>query len=113
MAGCVSPAPRLQPGGIAIIAGKDTAGLDDEAARGKVLSEAARLTVDHGYRYFVLLPAAKLPATRLSAARTDVAAATIRAGQAQRFQVVRRAPSGARPGLWDAYRLLAQKSPSR
>lgn len=107
LCGCVSPAPRLQPGNIGIIAGKDTDGLNDEMARGKVLSEAARLTVDHGYRYFLILPAADLPA-----ARTNMAAVPIRAGRSVRFQILHRTPPLRTPGVWDAYRLLAQKSQS-
>ncbi len=105
LAACVSPAPRLQPGGIGIIPSKDTAGLNDEMARSKALKEAARLTVDHGYRYFVLLPAANLPT-----ARAGAAAGAVGAGQPVRFQILHRSPSPRAAGVWDAYRLLAQKS---
>ena len=106
--GCVSPVPRLQSGDIGIIAGKDTVGLNDETARGKALSEAARLTIDHGYRYFVVLPATNIPA-----ARTNTATAIVRAGQPMRFQIMHRNPSPRAPGIWDAYRLLAQKPSNR
>ena len=110
LAACVSPAPRLEPGGIGTIAAKETSGLSDEEARRAVLARAASLTVDHGYRYFVMLPpAANPPGT----ARTNAMAA-IRAGQPQRFQILRRATS-ARAGqqVWDAYRLLTRKSEAR
>ena len=102
---CVSPAPRLAAGGIGIVTAKQTAGLSDEAARREVLARAARVTIDHGYRYFILLPAANQPAARTGTA------ATIHAGQAQRFRIVRRAPAGAE--VWDAYRLLTRNSAAR
>jgi hypothetical protein len=102
---CISPAPRLAAGGIGTVAARATAGLSDQEARRTVLAQAARITVDHGYRYFILLPAANQPAARRGAA------IAIHAGQPQRFQIVRRAPAGAVP--WDAYRLLTQRPESR
>jgi hypothetical protein len=108
LAACVSHAPSLQNGDIGTIAGRETAGLGDNDARRKVLAEAARLTVDHGYRYFVILPVARLPGAKIDAVPT------IHAGQAQRFQIVRRA-SASRSGdqVWDAYRLLTRQPKSR
>lgn len=109
LAACASPAPRLQAGEIGVIAGQQTTGLSDEAARRKVLSIAARLTVDHGYRYFVILPAAIPPGAK--AAKVDSTTA-IHAGQAQHFQIVRRATaSRASAPVWDAYGLLTRRSP--
>ena len=99
LAACVSHAPPLQNGNIGVVAGKETAGLDDKAATQKVLAEAARLTVDHGYRYFTLLPGAKTS----GAAPRDV----IHAGQTVQFQILRRARPGR--GVWDAYRLLTRR----
>ena len=99
LAACISHAPPLQNGNIGVVAGKETAGLDDKAAAQKVLVEAARLTIDHGYRYFTLLPGAKTSAT----ASRDV----IHAGQTVQFQILRRARPGR--GVWDAYQLLTRR----
>ena len=98
LAACVSHAPRLQNGNFGVVAGKETAGLDDKAATDKVLVEAARLTVDHGYRYFTLVPGGKASGT----APRDL----IHAGQNVQFQILRRARPGR--GVWDAYRLLTR-----
>ena len=106
LAACVSHAPGLQNGGIGTIAGGVTAGLGDDEARRKIFAEAARLTVDHGYRYFILLPMARVPG-----ARPDVLPA-IHAGQPQRFQIVHRASvRGAQ--VWDAYRFLIRQPRAR
>jgi hypothetical protein len=104
LSACVSRAPPLRGGQIGLISGRQTAGLSSDAARNKVLAEAARLTVDHGLRYFILLPApqmANAPAQRTSAD------AAMRPGVDVSFRALRKEPVGG--GAWDAYRLLGAR----
>ena len=98
---CMAHAPALQNGTIGVIAAKETAGLDEKAATQKVLVEAARQTVDHGYRYFTLLPGP--PAAKAGAPAPAVG---LHAGQAVRFQILRHPRAGK--GVWDAYKLLVR-----
>ena len=97
---CMAHAPALQNGTIGVIAGKETAGLDEKAATQKVLVEAARQTVDHGYRYFTLLPG---PPAKAGA---PAPAMGLHAGQSVRFQILRHPRAGR--GVWDAYKLLVR-----
>ena len=110
LSACVSRAPPLRGGQIGLISGRETAGLSNDAARNKVLAEAARLTVDHGLRYFILLPAPQMAASpapaRPQRANADTA---IRPGVDVTFRVLRKEPVGG--GAWDAYRLLSARKP--
>jgi hypothetical protein len=113
---CIGPAPRLKSGRIATISGHETAGLNSADASKKVLLEAARLTVDHGFRYFAIIgppnPPTKHSGPDISQARsipalssaasilvpgTDITIKTFRVGEVGRN----------RAGIWDAYQLLA------
>ena len=104
LSACVSHVPPLQNGNIGVIAGKETAGLDEKAATPQVLVVAARQTVDHGYRYFTLLPG--LPGPPGAKAGGPAPANILHAGQNVRFQILRRARAGR--GVWDAYQVLAR-----
>jgi hypothetical protein len=106
VAGCVSHLPPLRAGQMGVISGRETAGLADNAAQSKVLAEAARLTVDHGYRYFVILPAPARSAAGSAAARPTPGALPIRPGLDVSFRPLRNDQAG-RPGVFDAYRLLS------
>jgi hypothetical protein len=48
--------PAMRAGNTITIPGRLTAGLNPADANSKAMSEAARLTVDHGFRYFMLAP---------------------------------------------------------
>ena len=85
LAGCIGHMPALRAGQIGTISGRQTAGLANDAAQKKVLAEAAQQTVDHGFRYFVILPAPP-PATPGMAARPAPPDTVIRPGMDVRFQ---------------------------
>ncbi len=111
LAGCIGHMPPLRAGQVGTISGRETAGLVPDAARKKVLAEAARLTVDHGYRYFVILPG---PPQRNAApgtvARPGPADTTIRPGMDVSFRALRKDQIGrGTAGVFDAYRLLESR----
>jgi hypothetical protein len=108
LSACVSRAPPLRGGQIGLISGRETAGLSNDAARNKVLAEAARLTVDHGLRYFILLPAPQMANSAARPQRAGVDTA-IRPGVDVTFRALRKDPVGG--GAWDAYRLLSVRKP--
>ena len=102
LSGCAGHEPPLQNARTAVIPGRDTAGLSQADAQEEVLAKAARITVDHGFRYFTL---AKVPPSAQAAtapvALTPGAGITIRL-----FHEGEIKPS--RPGTWDAFRILSQ-----
>lgn len=106
LSACVSRAPPLRGGQIGLISGRETVGLSSDAARNKVLAEAARLTVDHGLRYFILLPAPQMAASPARPQRAGADTA-IRPGVDVTFRALRKDPVGG--GAWDAYRLLSAR----
>ena len=106
LSACVSRAPPLRGGQIGLISGRETVGLSSDAARNKVLAEAARLTVDHGLRYFILLPAPQMAASPARPQRAGADAA-IRPGTDVTFRALRKNPVDG--GAWDAYRLLSAR----
>lgn len=113
VAGCVSHLPPLRMGQVGVIPGRETAGLANDAAQSKVLAEAARLTVDHGFRYFVILPvAARSTAASAAVARPTPGALPIRPGLDVSFRPLGNDQAG-RPGVFDAYRLLSVTNRSR
>jgi len=76
LAGCAHPVPALR-GRDVMISGRNTAQDTVAAATRKVLSEAAAITLDHGYRYFEILgpirPGAKVPVRLYLAGETAAA----------------------------------------
>jgi hypothetical protein len=86
--GCVQHVAALQNGQLATIAGKETSGLSPRDAAGKVLIRAAELTIDHGYRYFTIIPA------------------DIRPGSNTVVKVQRQRTARAGEHVWDAYEIL-------
>ena len=55
LSACASDAPPLSDDRTAVVPGRDTKDLDPAEARRNALLEAARITVDHGYEYLVVL----------------------------------------------------------
>jgi len=101
MSGCASLAPPLQGPRTAVISGKDTAGLVQADAQEQILAKAARVTVDHGFRYFILVNTPSSTQTAIApVALSPGASITIRL-----FHDGEVKPS--RPGTWDAFRLLS------
>jgi hypothetical protein len=74
-----------------VVPGRSTAGLNQNDARRNTLVAAARLTLDHGYRYFRI------------AGVDNAAAWPLRPGQAVTINVFRNGEVNAHgPGIWDA-----------
>ena len=101
LAGCVRHMPPLGADQVITISGRESAGLANDAAQRKILAEAAQQTVNHGFRYFAILPG---PAQRNPAPAGPVA---ISPGMDVRIRVLRsdQVRRGT-AGLYDAYRLL-------
>src|ERR1700692_2780405 len=55
IAGCFAPPPARRDDGTAVISGHDTAGYSASNAVRRTLLQAARVTVDHGFRYFQIV----------------------------------------------------------
>jgi hypothetical protein len=98
LSACIGPAPALRDGRTAVISGRVTAGLNTKDATTKALSEAAKVTVDHGFRYFMLVNPKN---TTLSQAAVlpgaDIAIKAYRKGEIRLNT----------PGLWDADVILS------
>lgn len=112
LSACIGPMRPLRNGQIGTISGRTTAGLSTPAATKKILSQAAQLTVDHGLRYFVLLPspdqqrnsAASIPQRARIAGSLGT---SINPGVDVTFKAFRKgAISPNIAGVWDAYRVL-------
>ena len=103
LSGCASHAPVWENPHNVPVSGKDMAALSPTAAYQAMLARAARLTVDHGYHYFIitdpLLPAG-------SATLKPGTGITIRVF----FDGQTRYPA---PGVWDAVALLMKKPARR
>ncbi len=84
----------------AVISGRATAGSDPRAAFDAVLVQAAKMTVDHGFRYFGVAGSegGNAPAFRPGA---DVTIKVFREGEVD----------PARPGIWDAQQILTAGVP--
>lgn len=108
LAGCIGHMPPLRGGQVGTISGRETAGLAPDAAQKKVLAEAAQLTVDHGFRYFVILPGPPQRSPAGIATRAGGPADTaIRPGTDVSFRALRKDQIGrGTAGVFDAYRLL-------
>jgi hypothetical protein len=82
----------------------ETAGLDPGQATDIALKEAARITIDHGYRYFTILPIGNV------AQKTP--ALTVIPGTPVRFQLLK-TKHGETGRVWDAYTILRSHSLAR
>jgi len=100
LSGCAGHEPPLQNARTAVIPGRDTAGLSQADAQEEVLAKAARITVDHGFRYFSLVSVS-------SSAQTATAPVTLSPGAGITIRLFRDGGiKPSRPGTWDAFRLL-------
>jgi hypothetical protein len=53
--GCAHSLPRLTASHTLLVSGRETVSMNAPNARQFLLARAARLTVDHGYRYFAIV----------------------------------------------------------
>ena len=114
LSACIGPAPPLRASRIVTISGRETAGLSSADATKKALLEAARLTVDHGFRYFVIIRTSNPPighsgpsTSRAQSIPTSSAASILVPGTDITIKTFRVGEVGRnRAGIWDAYRLL-------
>ncbi len=99
-AACISRAPPMLDARTAVIPGRATAGYDSHAALDAVLVQAAKMTVDHGFRYFRIADSegGNAPSVRPGA---DVAIKVFRVGEV----------GPASPGIWDAQQILTEGVP--
>ena len=98
LAGCATRQPVWQDSQRIInIPGKETAGLAGPVALQRMLAKSARVTVDHGYRYFAV--ARPQPAANGAVSFLPGGDLTIRLyrDNETRYRA---------PGIWDAYGLL-------
>ena len=102
LAGCVAHTPLLH-GTQLIVPAKVTTGLNSDDATHVALTEAARITVDHGYRYFALLPLGGVEQHRPFA---------MTPGTPVRVQLLQTKHSGD-GRVWDAYAILQSHSLAR
>jgi len=100
LAGCANHALPLQSPRTAVISGKDTAGLKQADAQEQILAKAARVTVDHGFRYFTLVNQPSSGPTATPATPSPGTSITIRLFRDGEIKSIR-------PGIWDAFRLLS------
>lgn len=104
LGGCVAHAPALLRGTQAVIPSKETAGLNPGQAADLVLKEAARITLDHGYRYFAILP--------VGGVAQQAPAFTVTPGTPVRVQLLK--TNRSRAGhVWEAYSILRDHSLAR
>jgi hypothetical protein len=87
-----------------VISGKRTVGDSTGEATQKILIQAARLTLDHGFRYFRIAGSQNVPG------RGD--ALSIRPGADVTIEVYREGEIDRRsPGVWDAQNIGAGRMP--
>ncbi|HKD22507.1 MAG TPA: hypothetical protein VKB71_10865 [Rhizomicrobium sp.] len=107
LAGCASSVPPLGPDQTAVIPGSATADQNAQDARRTVLLEGARITVDHGFQFFQIMPSQGPGLYSVSSYGTAIrpgADVTIRVYQQSDI------PMGVQ-GLWDANKLLENGVP--
>ena len=105
LSGCASHSPVWEGDRTALLSGKETAGMSQQNAVQLLLGKAARLTVDHGFRYFVV--------TATPSPEKQVSGDTgIRPGADITIRVFRdgeiKYPA---PRVWDAFLVLEQNKP--
>lgn len=105
LSGCASHSPGLRGDRTALVSGKGTASMNQQEATQLLLGKAARLTVDHGFRYFVVT-APPSPEKQVSSN------AGIRPGGDITIRLFRdgeiKYPARA---VWDAFLVLEQNKP--
>jgi hypothetical protein len=98
LSACVGPAPAMRDSRTAVILGRVTAGLSAPDATRKALSEAAKITVDHGFRYFMIANPQNTSANAVAIIPgANLTIRTFRNGEIKRNT----------PGLWDADAILS------
>lgn len=101
LSSCVAPMPALRADRMVTIPGRLIAGLAPADATRKAMAEAARLTIDHGFRYFMLAP-------------NGSGAASVLPGKNVVFKVYHKGDIRPNtPGLLDADVILAPGNPAR
>jgi len=98
LSGCTTHQPVWQDRQrVIIVSGKDMAGASQDAAVQRMLARSARVTVDHGFRYFTIVRPVPAPGGPLALRPgADVTIRLFRQGETEY-------PA---PGVWDAYGLL-------
>jgi hypothetical protein len=98
LSACIGPAPSMRDNRTAVISGRVTAGLSATDATRKALSEAAKITVDHGFRYFMIANPQNASASTVAISPgANLTIRTFRAGEIRRNA----------PGVWDADAILS------
>ena len=98
LSACIGPAPAMRDSRTAVISGRVTAGLSATDATRKALSEAAKITVDHGFRYFMIANPQNASANAVAIIPgANLTIRTFRNGEIKRNT----------PGLWDADAILS------
>jgi hypothetical protein len=107
IAGCASAVPPLGADQTAVIPGSATADQNAQDARRTVLTDAARITVDHGFQFFQIMPSQAAGMYSVPSYST-----AIRPGADVTIKVYQQSdiPMGVQ-GLWDANKLLENGIP--
>lgn len=105
--GCASAVPPLGPDQTAVIPGSATADQNAQDARRTVLIDGARITVDHGFQFFQVMPSQASGIYSVSSFSSE-----IRPGADVTIKVYQKSdiPMGVQ-GLWDANKLLENGVP--
>lgn len=100
---CVNPAPAMRNERTAVISGRETAGYSQDDAVKKDLVLAAKMTVDHGFRYFRIVdPSRQNGRTGSIRPGADVVITVFHEGEA----------TAQTAGIWDAEEILTTGVPS-
>lgn len=105
LSACVSPAPAMRDDRTAVIAGRETAGYTQNDAVRKDLVLAAKMTVDHGFRYFRIAGSSPQIANGRAEAMkpgADVVITVFHEGEA----------NAQTAGIWDAEEILTTGVPN-
>lgn len=104
LSGCISPAPAMRDDRTAVISGRETAGYTQDDAVRKDLVLAAKMTVDHGFRYFRIAGSSPQIANGRAEAMkpgADVVITVFHEGEA----------NAQTAGIWDAEEILTTGVP--
>jgi len=101
LSACAHPLPPMRSDRVVVISGKSTIGISAQDATQKMFIKAARLTLDHGCRYFTIVDS-------LNAYPNRTGAPPIRPGANLAIRVYRQGEIDPRtPGVWDAQSIAA------